>query len=78
MLANGQDCLAQVEVSNGSGQESGRDYPRHRIDLGALLLDEASSDSPNGIVGYTYNLAHNANFGATLPYVDPDTSASEI
>ena len=75
-LANGQDCLAQDEVLNGSGEDSARDYPRHRINLGALFLDQVSSDSFNGIVGYTYNLTHNANIGVTVPYIDPDTSAA--
>lgn len=76
VLANGQDCLAQDEVLNGSGEDSARDYPRHRINLGALFLDQVSSDSFNGIVGYTYNLTHNANIGVTVPYIDPDTSAA--
>ena len=76
VLAYGQNCLAQDEVTSQSAADSSNDYPRHRIDLGALFLDEVSSDSFNGTVGYTYNLTHNANIGVTLPYIDPDTSAS--
>lgn len=36
--------------------ESESDDARHRIDISAIFLDSISSDSANGILGYTYSL----------------------
>jgi hypothetical protein len=57
---------------NDSLSESESDGARHRIDISAIFLDSVSSDSVNGILGYTYNLTSNSNISAVLPYLDPD------
>jgi hypothetical protein len=52
--------------------ESESDEPRHRVDISAIFLDSVSSDSVNGLLGYTYSLTSNSNISAVLPYLDPD------
>jgi len=50
--------------------------PRHRIDLTAVFLDTLSTDSANGILGYTYNLASNSIVNFSIPYLNPDIGVS--
>jgi hypothetical protein len=69
-------CIAEDEAANQVTNDSARDEARHRIDLGALFLDEISSDAFNAIVGYTYSFSSNANISVTVPYVDPNRATS--
>jgi hypothetical protein len=64
---------AWSESSLEAGEQ--RTPARHRLDFSAVFLDAASSDSINGLLGYTYNLTDNSNLNFSLPYIDPDLSA---
>jgi hypothetical protein len=61
-------------ATDSESEESTAEVPRHRIDISAVFLDSVSTDSINGILGYTYNLTGNTNLNITAPYLDPDTA----
>jgi hypothetical protein len=68
-----QDVVAD-DAEDSESEDSTTAVTRHRIDIGAAYLDSASTDSINGILGYTYSLTSNTILNVTVPYLDPDTA----
>jgi hypothetical protein len=66
--------VAADDVEDSESKDSATAEIRHRIDIGAVFMDSISTDSINGILGYTYNLTNNTNINVTVPYLDPDTA----
>jgi len=58
--------------ANNQSRESKEFIARHRVDVTTIFVDSISSDSANGLLGYTYNLTGNSNISAVVPYLDPD------
>jgi hypothetical protein len=73
-LATFAQSVVAADAEDGESDNSAATVPRHRIDISAVFLNGASTDSVDGIVGYTYNLTGNTNFNVTVPYLDPDRS----
>jgi len=71
VLTFSQSVVAN-DVEDGQSENSATEEIRHRIDIGAVFLDQISADALHGIVGYTYDLTTNSNFNVTVPYLDPD------
>lgn len=65
-------CIFLLGTPVAANEASNKDDPRHRIDLTGVFFEGQSSDSLNGVVGYTYNLGARSNISFALPYLDPD------
>jgi hypothetical protein len=80
ILAIACSTFSQSVVADGAEDNESQSTaaaPRHRFDISAVFLDGDSTDSLNGLLGYTYTLTSNTILNVTVPYLDPDRSTGD-